>query len=151
MKPRDTDLMIADYAEAFPGKRYDFKGVVDGAAMAALLKLAPIEEIRERWKFGLHAQGWCGVSSIAQLRGKWNDIQRAMAELEGTATKPAPIVPEQTFDCGECGDTIDMGAKGRCWSSGLKRWLCGKCFDTYVLKGWDVEAETAKFKSNASP
>lgn len=34
-----------------------------------------------------------------------------------------------TYACGCCAATVDAATKGRLWSTALKLWLCGRCWD----------------------
>jgi len=71
--PRDSDLLCADFL-AVTGSPYGWNGAKDGAALAWLVKQAPLEEVRARWRRGLAASGWLLVRNVAQLRAKWNDL-----------------------------------------------------------------------------
>lgn len=71
--PRDSDLLCADFLE-LTGSPYGWNGAKDGTALAWLVKQAPIEEVRARWRRGLAADGWLLVRNVAQLRSKWNDL-----------------------------------------------------------------------------
>lgn len=124
---RETDLLCEDYSAAFPGKKYVWRGVVDGAALAKLRKDNSIDEIRARWVFGLKVvdpKGWLPVSTVSQLLQKWNDLGAAMSKIDGSATKPAPL--EETFEC--CGRTVgpeDVKFK----LAQTDTFLCVGCFD----------------------
>ena len=70
-----SDLLQADYLEA-TGAAYLWQGAKDGAALATLLKAAPLDEVRRRWRKGLMAPAdeWASCRTVAQLRSKWNDL-----------------------------------------------------------------------------
>jgi hypothetical protein len=81
--PRDSDLMCADFEEVI-GEAYEWQGVKDGAAFAALRKTHTLEEIRSRWRSGLKSNDkWLGVRTVAQLRSKWNDLAKMPLDLTG--------------------------------------------------------------------
>lgn len=84
-RPRDSDALCQDF-EAVTGTRYAWNGAKDGAAFAWLLKQGTLEQVRERWRAGLRAEGWKSVRSVAQLRAKWNDLAPASSGL-GTFTQ----------------------------------------------------------------
>ncbi len=70
-----TDAMAADFATV-RGSKYLFNSERDGPAVAALRKDYPDPEILKRWGVGIRAPPdvWQHISSIAQLRSKWNDL-----------------------------------------------------------------------------
>lgn len=74
-QPRDSDLLCADFRDA-TGTPYAWQGAKDGVALAALLKVATIDEVRQRWREGLRhpPDKWRSARTVAQLRAKWNDL-----------------------------------------------------------------------------
>lgn len=91
-----SDSLCADFRAA-TGAAYLWAGEKDGTALAALLRAAPLEEVRARWRRGLAATGWKGVRTVAQLRAKWNDlatdgpprdVTRGFAEPSEWSTEP---------------------------------------------------------------
>lgn len=80
-----SDALVADF-QACVGSAYLWAGAKDGVALAALLKVAPLDEVRARWRRGLAAppDEWASCRTVAQLRAKWNDLATA------TEAKPVP-------------------------------------------------------------
>lgn len=72
---RPSDALRDDF-RAVVGGEYLWQGAKDGVALAELLKAAPLEEVRTRWRRGLKhpPDDWLGVRTVAQLRSKWNDL-----------------------------------------------------------------------------
>jgi hypothetical protein len=58
------------------GEPYVHGGPKDNVALKALLEVVTIDEILARWRAGLTApaKDWRHVSTVAQLRSKWNDL-----------------------------------------------------------------------------
>lgn len=83
--PRASDALVEDFRQATGGK-YVWQGAKDGAALAYLLKHAPLEEVRRRWRAGLLQCGWLHTATVAQLRAKWNDLG---------AAPPAPLSQDE--------------------------------------------------------
>ena len=81
---RPSDALVAAF-KATTGKDYLWNGAKDGAAYAALLKVATPEEIERRWLLGLKGEGWRHTATIAQLRAKWNDLATAAPRPKGAA------------------------------------------------------------------
>lgn len=81
--PRETDGILEDFAAAGLGK-YAWQGAKDGTAWGLLRAHSPPEEIRARWRFGLKADGWLRVATVAQLHAKWNDLGAAMKRPSST-------------------------------------------------------------------
>ena len=73
--PRDSDLLILDF-ETETGRKYLWGGARDGVALAELLKIATIDEIRAKWVAGLRtpATAFDSVRTVSELRGKWNRV-----------------------------------------------------------------------------
>ena len=81
---RQSDALVAAF-KATTGRDYLWNGAKDGAAYAALLKVATPEEIERRWLLGLKGEGWRHTATIAQLRAKWNDLATAAPRPKGAA------------------------------------------------------------------
>lgn len=90
-----SDNLVAVY-ERIRGHRYLFQDAKDGAALSALAK-EDHADVLARWERGLRADGWLSVSSIAQLRTKWNDLT-ARASRSGTVR--AEDVDPRAFEGG---------------------------------------------------
>ena len=60
--------------EAEVGGKYLFSGAKDAAAVKELLNNFKPEEILERWRKGLRSEGFYRVTSIAELRSKFNGL-----------------------------------------------------------------------------
>lgn len=72
---RESDVLCADF-EATTGTAYLWQGAKDGVALARLLKVATLDEVRARWRKGLEAppDAWISCRTVAQLHTKWNDL-----------------------------------------------------------------------------
>jgi hypothetical protein len=92
--PRETDCIGEDFEAAGLGK-YAWQGAKDGTAWALLRAHSEVVEIRARWRFGLKADGWLRVATVAQLHSKWNDLGVAMKR---PATAPARDAPQTYSD-----------------------------------------------------
>lgn len=66
------------------GKAYVWQGAKDGVAFAALAKAETADEILARWRAGLRETNWLHVATVAQLRGKWNDLAGSVARTAPT-------------------------------------------------------------------
>jgi hypothetical protein len=71
-----TIAKLGQIFEEIKHAKYLFNGDKDGPAVAGLLKVASVEDICARWRVGLEADGddWESISTVAQLRSKWNDL-----------------------------------------------------------------------------
>jgi len=83
--PRASDLLAGDFREVV-GQPYAWKGAKDGVALAEMLKVADLDEVRRRWRIGLKSTGWQQVCTVAQLHQKWNDL--AVAGAAAPAARP---------------------------------------------------------------
>jgi hypothetical protein len=92
--PRETDCIGEDFEAAGLGK-YAWQGAKDGTAWALLRAHSEVPEIRARWRFGLKADGWLRVATVAQLHSKWNDLGVAMKR---PATAPSRDTPQTYSD-----------------------------------------------------
>lgn len=81
-RPRDSDLLVQDF-KAVTGSDYLWQGAKDGTALAALLRVASLEEVRNRWRRGLSAPtaSWASCRTVAQLRSKWNDLGEPVRDI----------------------------------------------------------------------
>ncbi len=58
------------------GEKYSHGGPKDAVALKKLLAAWPDDEIVDTWEFGLRRRDkWPGVSTVAQLSAKWNDLR----------------------------------------------------------------------------
>lgn len=87
-----TDRLEAVFSELRSGKKYAFDAA-DGVALAALMKLAGDEEIIERWRIGLTGTFDQKVSTLKQLKAKWNNLTATTAEPTSSAPRANPNAP----------------------------------------------------------
>lgn len=101
--PRESDALCQDFLEAV-GARYAWQGAKDGVALAALRKVASLEEIRARWRRGLSepVDKWLSVRSVAALRAKWNDLALPYPQASNVAPRAS---------CTLCG-ALSIGGMG---------------------------------------
>jgi hypothetical protein len=83
----DRSALCADF-ESVMGSAYLWSKV-DGPALAALRREAPIAEIRRRWLKGLGAQGFLHAPTLPQLRQKWNYLASALPAENAHPTRSA--------------------------------------------------------------
>ena len=76
---------MADDFKAVRGVPYLWQAEKDGAALKAMLAVAPLEEVRARWRRALALTEWPACSTVAELRSKWNHL--------APSKEPAKAVP----------------------------------------------------------
>lgn len=128
-KPRPSDELCADFL-AIVGSKYGWNGAKDGENFAWLLKQAPLEQIRDRWRRGLaHDDKFKQVRTVAQLRSKWNDLAPPASERPVTTTTCAApdcnrAAPTGWPDIGvPCCHTHANEAAEWCNKQGLEPWV----------------------------
>lgn len=122
---RESDGILEDFAAAFDGQKYVFQGAKDGDAWTKMRKNFSVKDIRSRWRFALRRTDWLQARTVAQLGGKWNDINAAFM---GEA---APERPD-AYECQKCAASVDVATVGRRWVARAKRWVCPECFGAWL-------------------
>lgn len=124
---RLVEKLVAAF-EDVKGKPYKFQQAKDGDAVKALLAYGDDEEILSRWRRGLLlGSKWPGVATIAQLRGKWNEL--AAADTPRQAPRIPDAQPPKTLD-----------------ERSYDRWLIGRYPDGPAAAGVSFDQARAEFQ-----